>query len=74
MVYIFKMFTVMFLYSTLRRVKTWIRSTMSNDRLTGLCLLSVHRNTVKQQKDELIEKTINVFGMDKRRLQFLFKS
>ena len=27
-------------FSTLRRVKTWLRSTMSEERLNGLCMLS----------------------------------
>ncbi|KAL1472857.1 hypothetical protein MTO96_039050 [Rhipicephalus appendiculatus] len=30
-------------FSTMRRVKTWLRSTMSDDRLSGLCMLSLHR-------------------------------
>ncbi|KAJ8950880.1 hypothetical protein NQ318_011178 [Aromia moschata] len=30
-------------FSTLRRVKTWLRSTMTENRLNGLCMLSVHR-------------------------------
>nr|CAI5856055.1 unnamed protein product [Callosobruchus analis] len=34
-------------FSTLRRVKTWLRSTMGEERLTGLCLMSVHRNYLK---------------------------
>ena len=33
-------------FSTLRRVKNWLRSTMSDTRLSGLCMLSVHRNKV----------------------------
>ena len=35
-------------FSTLRRVKTWLRSTMGEERLTGLCLMSVHRDLVKK--------------------------
>ncbi|XP_026473489.1 uncharacterized protein LOC113380896 [Ctenocephalides felis] len=31
-------------FSTLRRIKTWIRSSMAEDRLTGLALLHVHKN------------------------------
>ena len=31
-------------FSTLRKVKTWLRSTMSDIRLSGLCMLSVHRD------------------------------
>lgn len=30
-------------FSTLRRVKTWLRSRMGDERLNGLCLLAVHR-------------------------------
>lgn len=33
-------------FSTLRRIKTWIRATMGQDRLVGLALLSIHRNRV----------------------------
>ena len=29
-------------FSTLRRVKTYLRSTMAQDRLTGLALMNVH--------------------------------
>ena len=31
-------------FSTLRRVKTWLRSTTGDEHLSGLCMLSVHRN------------------------------
>ena len=37
-------------FSTLRRVKTWLRSTMSNERLSGLCMLSVHREKIRSRK------------------------
>ena len=30
--------------SALRRLKTWLRSSMTNDRLTGLALMHVHRH------------------------------
>lgn len=33
-------------FSTLRRVKTWTRNTMGEDRLNGLYMLSVHRENV----------------------------
>ena len=31
-------------FSTLRRLKTWLRSRMSEQRLTGLALMNVHRD------------------------------
>ena len=43
-------------FSTLRRVKNWLRSTMSDTRLSGLCMLSVHRNKVNSQKTELMNR------------------
>lgn len=59
-------------FSTLRRVKTWLRSSISEDRLSGLCLLSVHRQQVLKNKDAFLNKVLNKFGQDRRRLQFLF--
>ena len=60
-------------FSTLRRVKNWLRSTMSDTRLSGLCMLSVHRNKVNSQKTELMNRVIDNFGRKPRRLQFLFQ-
>nr|CAB3267958.1 zinc finger MYM-type protein 1-like [Phallusia mammillata] len=60
-------------FSTLRRVKTWLRTSMSDQRLSGICMLSVHRDKIKQQKNVLINKIIDKFGRDPRRLQFLFQ-
>lgn len=55
-------------FSTLRRVKTWLRSTMAEERLTGLCLMSIHRNYLKENS-EFIEKTvIDKFSANPRRL------
>ena len=59
-------------FSTLRRVKNWLRSTMSDTRLSGLCMLSVHRNKVNSLKTELMNRVIDNFGREPRRLQFLF--
>lgn len=57
-------------FSTLRRVKTWLRSMMSEDRLSNLCLLSVHRERVKGLNLE--EKALNRFSESKRNIQFAF--
>ncbi|XP_052129470.1 uncharacterized protein LOC113214523 [Frankliniella occidentalis] len=42
-------------FSTLRRVKTWLRSTMTTSRLAGLALLSIHRD-IPIDKSEVIRK------------------
>lgn len=61
-------------FSTLRRVKTWLRSTMRNDRLDGLCMMSVHRERVMKHKDDFITRVITQFAQkNPRRLQLLFK-
>lgn len=59
-------------FSTLRRVKTWLRSTTGEDRLSSLCLLSVHRTRAKRPDFE--EKVIDLFGRKKRNLQFVFSN
>ncbi|KMQ93995.1 52 kda repressor of the inhibitor of the protein kinase-like protein [Lasius niger] len=48
-------------FSTLRRIKTWNRSTMGDKRLSGLCMLSVHRKRV-QEDTEFIDNVTNEFG------------
>ena len=57
-------------FSTLRRIKTWLRSTMSEERLSSLSLLSIHRCRV--QELNLEELAIDKFSKQKRNLQFAF--
>ena len=37
-------------FSTLRRIKSYLRTTMTNERLNGLALLSVYNGTVRIPK------------------------
>ena len=54
-------------FSSLKRLKTWLRSTMNEDRLNGLALLNIHREL---QVDE--EKIIDRFARTKNhRLEFV---
>ncbi|KAL4154479.1 hypothetical protein QTP88_000342 [Uroleucon formosanum] len=53
-------------FSTLRRLKTYLRNSCSEDRLTGLALLSVHRGI---QID--IEEIINTFSKTPRKVDFI---
>jgi len=57
-------------FSTLRRVKTWLRSTMTEQRLSGLCILSIHRQKIDDLN--LIQGVVDEFSKNKRNLQFLF--
>lgn len=37
-----------FIISTLKSVKTWNRVSMGDDRLSGLCMMSVHRKRLEE--------------------------
>lgn len=52
-------------FSSLRLIKSYLRSTMAQDRLNGLALLYIHRNI-----DINIENVINRFANKKRKLDF----
>ena len=53
-------------FSALKRVKTYLRSTMSCDGLTGLALLNIHRD-ITITADEVIDH----FAKANRRLSFV---
>ena len=55
-------------FSTLRRVKTWLRSTMSESRLSGLCMLSVHKQMVLEKRKKIEEEVLRRFSEDPRKL------
>jgi len=43
-------------FSTLRRVKTWLRSRMTEDRLSALCLINVYNKIdILDQIDHIID-------------------
>ena len=53
-------------FSAMRRLKTYTRSTMVSDRLNGLALMHVHQDIVPD-----IQKVIDLFALDNRRLSFV---
>ncbi|ESN98243.1 hypothetical protein HELRODRAFT_84726 [Helobdella robusta] len=54
-------------FSTLRRLKTWMRSKMKEERLTGLALMNIHCDTELD-----IEDIITRFGRKKcRKMTFV---
>jgi len=57
-------------FSTLRRVKTWLRSTMIADRLNGLFRFSVHKKLVNNMGDSFVNDVITRFSKDPRKLLF----
>ena len=60
-------------FSTLKRIKTFLRSTMANERLTALAMVSIENMMITEMKD-FNEKVINHFASSKnRRSDFVFK-
>ena len=54
-------------FSTLRRIKTWLRTRMTQDRLVGLALLNVHRDILVN-----VENVIERFAKSgNRKLDFV---
>ena len=43
-------------FSTLKRIKTYLRNTMEEERLTGLALIVIHERSIHLQTDEIITK------------------
>jgi len=59
--------------TALRLVKTRLLSMIDENRLSRLCMFSVHRKLVNSEKDRLIKKTLALF--DRKYpliLQFVF--
>lgn len=60
-------------FSTLKRIKTFLRSTMSEDRLNALAVLSIEKKFVQSIPD-FDNKVIDVFSsMKNRRMDFMYK-
>ena len=60
-------------FSSLNRIKTFLRNTMSQDRLTALAMLSIEKGLVTNIKD-FNTKVIEKFCMKKnRRMDFIFR-
>ena len=54
-------------FSCMKRVKTWLRSTMSSDRLSNLCLLHRHRERMTKGK---IDRVVTSVACRNRRMVF----
>lgn len=57
-------------FSSLRRLKTWLRSTMAEDRLNGLAMMSVHRAIINKNLNNFNDKVVESFAKNPRRLCF----
>ena len=59
-------------FSALRRLKNYSRSTMIQDRLSTLALLSIERAYGNKVMNEQMEKVNDKFVEKKRRLKYFF--
>lgn len=60
-------------FSTLKRIKTFLRNSMSQDRLSALAMLSIEKDLIMDIPD-FNQKVIDKFAQNKeRRMDFLFK-
>lgn len=57
-------------FSSLRRLKTWLRSTMGENRLNGLAMMSVHRKLINENLQDFRYKVVEKFAQNPRRLCF----
>ena len=55
-------------FSTLRRVKTWMRSTMSEDQLSSLAIMCIEREIVKHLEGNIEELVSQFANSSSRRL------
>ena len=63
-----------YIVSTLKRVKTYLRSNMSEQRLNGLCMLSIEKElslSLLQDTSEVVDKFAS---MKNRRLNLLLST
>ncbi|CAI6365611.1 unnamed protein product [Macrosiphum euphorbiae] len=61
-------------FSTLKRIKTFLRSTMSEDRLSALSMLSIEKCMIKNIPN-FNEKVIDMFAEKKeRRIELIYKN
>ena len=59
-------------FSSLRRLKSYLRSTMGQERLSSLALLHIEREYVNKVMSEDINKLIDTFGSSKGRNKYFF--
>ena len=60
-------------HSTLKRIKSFLRTTMNQDRLTALAMISIEKKLISSMPD-FNEKVIDVFAQIKnRRMDFIYK-
>lgn len=62
-------------FSGLKRIKTYLRSTQSQERLSGLSLISIEKKLLKNLKTDpaFYDKIIDIFSRKNRRIELNYK-
>jgi hypothetical protein len=64
-------------FSALKRIKSYCRSTQSQERLSGLALISIEKQLLHQLRHNLIfkfqEAVLEKFNSQARRMEFTYK-
>ena len=62
-------------FSCLKRVKTYLRNAMGDERLGSLCRISIHKDILKEKEDkkDLHDAILDKFIKKPRRLNFTYK-
>ena len=59
-------------FSSLRRLKTYLRNSMGQERLSSLALLHIEREYINKVLNEDMTKMIDVFGQRSGRNKYFF--
>ena len=60
-------------FSTLKRLKTFLRSTMTNQRLTALAMFFIEKTMITEMKDFNSSVIDNFASQKSRRTDFVYK-
>ena len=61
-------------FSTLKRIKNFLRNSMGQERLDALAMLSIHKELILNDMDNFISEVLNYFAKQKnRRAEYLYQ-
>ena len=61
-------------FSALRRIKTFLRSTMGQDRLSSIAVINIERKYANKTMQNDMQRIIDIFGCRSNRSSYFFKS
>ena len=61
-------------FSALRRIKTFLRSTTGQDRISSIAVINIERKYATKTKQDDMQMIIDIFGHQSNRSSYLFKA